>query len=59
MVDPKVPKMLLGNKSDLNDKLSPSMEKEVKRICEENKLSFYKVSAKKNANISEAYGAML
>ena len=51
--------MLLANKSDLNDKMSPTMENEVKRVCEENKLSFYKVSAKKNTNIPEAYGAML
>jgi hypothetical protein len=46
-----VPRILLGNKTDLKSDLSELGNRKVKEYCEKYNLGFFKVSAKKNTNI--------
>lgn len=58
-LDPEVPRIIFGNKSDVKSELSPLAQKIVNKLCTEEKYSFVKVSAKTGENIKDAYEKML
>lgn len=58
-LEPEVPIILLGNKSDVKAELSASAEASLKQLFGIEEFKFYKVSAKSGVNIKEAYEELL
>lgn len=50
-----IPKILVGNKCDLEVRVSPE---KIDEICNEHQMEFFKVSAKTNLNIAESFNAV-
>lgn len=59
VLEPRVPKIVVGNKADLNPELSGENKALLDTYCKENNLPFIKVSAKSGLNIDEAYKKLI
>jgi GTPase SAR1 family protein len=59
VLEAEVPKLLLGNKCDLKERLTQEEEVLISEYCQKNNMKYFKVSAKTGENVTNAYNTLV